>query len=834
MQENKENACLQKADSQNFILRLSDSFISNDTSEKSPINNINKNKHITEVIILSDSSDDEHSHIFDRNKKIVTPPRRKFKNTTKSPLSISLSSIDTSEIFTDDEEKNRISLRTNKIINSKSQAISKGTLMTSIKSGIDLKNIDINKDNFSEINLITPTKDVVPKRGLTIISDTRSKQIQSAYNITPVIPNIPRDINKKTNGILGTPNSAKLSTRTTPLTKKDTRDIMKALKSKRAVYDSPGKWQKYKAMNNSVSDTSPTTSDCDDMNKREKKITLHPAWIDETESESGESQIQNDIIEGPKPREIEACELLDPPVQLDPTLELSDSKKLAISRWLLTSPLETRTDSSLSIVPPSERNSLSSGNSSLDRLEEKYETPNNRDKFHNKITPKPAPISTRSVQSAKLHQTTMDSFVKKFKRNKPTCYTPLQVSTKPKRIVTPPSIERANIQIDDCADILDKLYGDTWRAKANVLLPNTEPRKKNVQQRDAKIHNERKVNPKSKKKGGLSGMSSLSDDGFNNFVKNIKPHLNSTKKPAISKIKNKPRDPFINDDTCSEVSGGETTFLTALTAPRFSNKLRRPQKDTPISLNTQKAIEICDSDTDDDDNRAPIKKNNINRRKLVYSDDENDSSPATSEYDPEDVILPKPRTRMGATTSTCTVTKSRILPKPVINKSFLASLSASVPLAIAHPDAKKYRNQFKTTKEELCKYLYKLYNDKIFDNKFPEEMSIEWNVRMRGTAGFCYNKSKKLALGEVERSSRIVLATKIIDTPDRLRDTLVHEMCHAATWLINEISDGHGPFWQTWASKAMKTFPELPPIKRCHDYQIATKYTYRCVNCGYR
>lgn len=32
----------------------------------------------------------------------------------------------------------------------------------------------------------------------------------------------------------------------------------------------------------------------------------------------------------------------------------------------------------------------------------------------------------------------------------------------------------------------------------------------------------------------------------------------------------------------------------------------------------------------------------------------------------------------------------------------------------------------------------------------------------------------------------------------------------------------------------MKIFPELPPIRRCHDYKIKTKFTYKCINCGYR
>ena len=33
---------------------------------------------------------------------------------------------------------------------------------------------------------------------------------------------------------------------------------------------------------------------------------------------------------------------------------------------------------------------------------------------------------------------------------------------------------------------------------------------------------------------------------------------------------------------------------------------------------------------------------------------------------------------------------------------------------------------------------------------------------------------------------------------DRLRDTLIHEMCHAAAWVISGIKAGHGPIWKSW------------------------------------
>ena len=125
-----------------------------------------------------------------------------------------------------------------------------------------------------------------------------------------------------------------------------------------------------------------------------------------------------------------------------------------------------------------------------------------------------------------------------------------------------------------------------------------------------------------------------------------------------------------------------------------------------------------------------------------------------------------------------------------------------------------------------------MYNAECFDHALPDDMEISWNVRLTKTAGLCYSRRHKKFNVET-RSSRIELSTKVIDRGDRLRDTLIHEMCHAASWIISGYRDGHGPLWRTWAEKAMRRFPELPVIDRCHSYQIQTKYTYKCVQCGY-
>lgn len=88
-------------------------------------------------------------------------------------------------------------------------------------------------------------------------------------------------------------------------------------------------------------------------------------------------------------------------------------------------------------------------------------------------------------------------------------------------------------------------------------------------------------------------------------------------------------------------------------------------------------------------------------------------------------------------------------------------MSSTIPISDTHPDAQKYRLDYKNNKDELCKKLYKLYNEKVFDNQLPQDILIEWNNRMRGTAGYCYNKKSIRTLSGVVKSSRIVLATKV-------------------------------------------------------------------------
>ena len=112
-------------------------------------------------------------------------------------------------------------------------------------------------------------------------------------------------------------------------------------------------------------------------------------------------------------------------------------------------------------------------------------------------------------------------------------------------------------------------------------------------------------------------------------------------------------------------------------------------------------------------------------------------------------------------------------------------------------------------------------------------MTVKWNPRLTTTAGFCAYK-RQPAGGDRGATCRIELSTKVCDRAERLRDTLIHEMCHAAVWVLHSVREGHGRFWQLYARKAMRVFPELPIVARCHNYDIHCKFTYRCTGCGYQ
>ncbi|KAJ7198929.1 SprT-like family-domain-containing protein [Mycena rebaudengoi] len=82
------------------------------------------------------------------------------------------------------------------------------------------------------------------------------------------------------------------------------------------------------------------------------------------------------------------------------------------------------------------------------------------------------------------------------------------------------------------------------------------------------------------------------------------------------------------------------------------------------------------------------------------------------------------------------------------------------------------------------------------------------------------------------QTAKIELALKVVDCPERIRNTLSHEMCHLAAWAIsNDTRQSHGPVFKQWAARVERKDPDITVSVR-HNYEIYYPFQWECVDCS--
>ncbi|GLC47257.1 hypothetical protein PLESTB_001835700 [Pleodorina starrii] len=138
---------------------------------------------------------------------------------------------------------------------------------------------------------------------------------------------------------------------------------------------------------------------------------------------------------------------------------------------------------------------------------------------------------------------------------------------------------------------------------------------------------------------------------------------------------------------------------------------------------------------------------------------------------------------------------------------------------------------FLAGRARVAQELYDKWNRDVFEGRLPSDLPLVWNSRLTSTAG------QVVAQRELPGSTRRVpakleLSPRLIDSPDKLRNTLSHEMCHVAAWHIShEYDRPHGPAWESWARCFMRYDPSLV-IRRTHDYITQYAHRWRCTRQG--
>ncbi|NWV66909.1 ACRC protein, partial [Malurus elegans] len=216
----------------------------------------------------------------------------------------------------------------------------------------------------------------------------------------------------------------------------------------------------------------------------------------------------------------------------------------------------------------------------------------------------------------------------------------------------------------------------------------------------------------------------------------------------------------------------------------------RENKLPTVALGHSTGVESDSSDDSFGSLMERIKKRSLPRKpvlstsKTVYQPSiEENIKPPCKDAQPvkgEGIKTPKPKSISLQETPSMITTPAR---SEAVNCSQSAKTEkrvCSVPgcflQELSNPTS-QYVKYFKKNKEELAQKLYRLFNSTIFEQKLPEDMVIIWNKKMRKTAGYCVTGQRAGPAGE--RYARIELSEKVCDSADRLRDTLIHEVCHA-------------------------------------------------------
>ena len=135
------------------------------------------------------------------------------------------------------------------------------------------------------------------------------------------------------------------------------------------------------------------------------------------------------------------------------------------------------------------------------------------------------------------------------------------------------------------------------------------------------------------------------------------------------------------------------------------------------------------------------------------------------------------------------------------------------------------RSTFRKDATVITSRTFAEFNNLAFNNKLSS-VEVNWSNKLNTTAGITRMRGKLGEKNAHTRTAVIELATKVIDDEERLRATLLHEMCHAAQWLVDGVhKPPHGSSFKKWAALSTRVIGDVE-VTTTHDYQIVYKYAW--------
>jgi predicted SprT family Zn-dependent metalloprotease len=139
---------------------------------------------------------------------------------------------------------------------------------------------------------------------------------------------------------------------------------------------------------------------------------------------------------------------------------------------------------------------------------------------------------------------------------------------------------------------------------------------------------------------------------------------------------------------------------------------------------------------------------------------------------------------------------------------------------------------FRRNRDQITSSAFDEFNRNAFRGELGKVV-VQWSKKLNTTAGL--TRLQKLSTNmtpgvPMKRQAVIELSTKVVDDEEKLRTTLLHELVHAAVWILEGVSrPPHGADFKRWAKIAMSKVPDVI-VTTTHNYQIQYKFNWACMN----
>ncbi|KAI0836805.1 SprT-like family-domain-containing protein [Hypoxylon sp. FL0890] len=168
------------------------------------------------------------------------------------------------------------------------------------------------------------------------------------------------------------------------------------------------------------------------------------------------------------------------------------------------------------------------------------------------------------------------------------------------------------------------------------------------------------------------------------------------------------------------------------------------------------------------------------------------------------------------------------------------------------PEKRDARKAFDAAKEELARNFLAELDERITDGQLAKltkdtgGLRITWSNTLQTTAGRAHWKCKTLShttkhadgttvskREERQHHASIELACKVLSNESDLLNTVAHEFCHLAVFMLNgKPKTAHGPEFKAWGARCGQLFKDRGIVVTTkHNYVIDYKYIWKCADC---